>query len=127
MLGPRGNHTQARDYPCDNGPFRFYPFEHEPDNGQAALLWELPSSYDVYGLANISNLTATNAIPNIPPESFLNRVFGPVSPELNPTAGGLGIYRPDYMRLASNGTDYFHAIPVGHVCGGQQHGGWSNR
>lgn len=133
LLGPRGDHTQARDYPCDDGggssPFVFYPFKNEPDNGQAALLEEIPSGYDVYGLANLGNLTFVNPFPNTPPERLLTRMFAAVSPTLDPAAGGLGIDKPAFMRLANKGgIDYDTADkPWGHICGGRKHGGWQNR
>jgi hypothetical protein len=133
LLGPRGDHTQARDYPCDDGagnsPFTFYPFKNEPDTGQAALLAELPSGYDVYALANLRNLTAVNAFPNTPPKDVLDRMFGPVSPTLDAGAGGLGIDKSAFTRLANTGgVDYDNADkPFGHVCGGRRHGGWHNR
>ena len=48
---------------------------------------------------------------------------------LDAGAGGLGIGRSAFMRLANTGgVDYDNADkPFGHVCGGRRHGGWHNR
>ena len=111
-LGARGNHhapdghvsNNARDFPCLRVG-KFYPFQNEQDNGQVALLQELPDHYDVLALANLSNFNATNFVPTLPPQSVLVRMFSPLSDSLDPTAGGLGIDKADFMRDANKG-DY---------------------
>jgi hypothetical protein len=122
LLGPRGVHhldggvtTNAREYPCEfpgKPPVPFYPFFDEPDSGQAALLQELPDKYDVLALANLSNLNVVNYAPNHPPTVVLDRMFGAVSTSLDPKAGGLGAYRPDFMRSVVAG-DYDHVQKPG--------------
>jgi hypothetical protein len=133
LLGPRVVHhhnghvtTNARDYPC--GADIYYPFRNEPDNGQVALLQELPDLYDVLALANLGNLSFTNYIPNVPPSMVLNRMFSPLSASLDPKAGGLGIYAPDLMRAITK-DDYNHVDKPGlpFVCGGGGSTDWSNR
>jgi hypothetical protein len=110
QLPPRGNHTQARDYPCGIVP-KFKPFKDASDTGQAALLQELPSGYDVFALGNVSAVTLVDQFPNLPPNDVLERMFNPVGSSLNPHDGGLGIYRPDFIRSASrNGLSYEQAV-----------------
>jgi hypothetical protein len=107
--------TDAKDFPCSGQSF--YPFTSEPDNGQAALLSELPDIYDVYALANLSTLSLTNNIPQMPPKDVLDRMFGEASSSLDPRAGGLGLYKPDFMREASKG-EYDKARPFSiYACG----------
>jgi hypothetical protein len=84
---------------------KFYPFDNEQDNGQVALLQELPDQYDVLALANLSNFNVINFKPNLPPQSVLVRMFSPLSSSLDPKAGGLGIDKADFMREANKG-DY---------------------
>jgi hypothetical protein len=100
--------TDAKDFPCSAQDF--HPFFSEPDNGQAALLSELPDIYDVYALGNLSTLSVSNNYPQMPPKAVLDRMFGEVSSSLDPTAGGLGLYKPDFMREASKG-EYNNALP----------------
>lgn len=107
--------TDAKDFPCFGQSF--HPFQDEPDNGQAALLTELPDIYDVYALGNLSTLSVSNNYPQIPPKDVLDRMFGEASSSLDPRAGGLGLYKPDFMREASKG-EYDNARPFSlYACG----------
>jgi hypothetical protein len=108
--------TAAKDYYC--GAYIFFPFRDEPDNGQVALLQEAPDKYQLLVLANLSNLTEFHLIPNLPPRDILDRMFTRVSPSLDAGAGGLGIYRPDFMRTFIKGDYNKVDKPGGFVCGG---------
>jgi hypothetical protein len=108
----------AKDYPCFGQGF--YPFQDASDNGQAALLTELPDIYDVYALGNLSTLSLTNNYPQMPPKDVLDRMFGEVSSSLDPRAGGLGLYKPDFMREASKG-EYNNALPSFRLYGCGEH------
>jgi hypothetical protein len=132
LLGPRVVHhnsnrgvtTNARDYPC--GANDYYPFRDEPDNGQVALLQEPPNLYDVLALGNLSTLSVTNYIPAVPPKPILDRMFGPVSSSLDPKAGGLGIYAPDFLR-SDIGPDYDRVQKPGLLqfpCGAGRDAAW---
>jgi hypothetical protein len=117
VLGPRGNHrdknsqvsNDARSYRCRFNSDQFIaPFGNEADSGQVALLQGLPDQYDVLALANLSNLGPFTHAPLLPSNEALHvlkRMFAPLGDSLDPTAGGLGIYKPDFMRSASQG-DY---------------------
>jgi hypothetical protein len=107
---------------------------NESDNGQAALLGAIPNGYDVYALGNDGVLTPTNAIPATPPAAVLNRMFDPLSSSLDPHAGGLGIYRPDFMLSANTVGDYNspansnkRGVPWSGLFCGHGDSGWSNR
>jgi hypothetical protein len=117
-LSPRGNHharnvqvsNNARDFPFFNQPISIYPFRDEPDNGQVALVQELPDQYNVLALGNVSNLSIlpVHLDPNLPPRDVLDRMFGPLDKTLDPKAGGLGINKADFM-ISANGGDYDNA------------------
>jgi hypothetical protein len=127
VLGPRVVHhapkdrhvtTSARDYPCGGKKALspWYPFDDEQDNGQAALLQELPNLYDVLAMGNVNGVDVTHVKPGLPPQSVLNRMFAALSTSLDPSAGGLGIYKPDFIRAANQGKgDYRQAQPF--ACG----------
>ena len=128
VLDPRGNHrsypdnqvsNNARSYRCRFNTDQFIaPFRDESDAGQVTLLQELPDQYDVLALANLSDLGVFNHAPLVPSEAalgVLKRMFGPLGSSLDPKAGGLGIYKPDFMRSASKG-DYNTAQKKDH-CG----------
>ena len=127
VLGPRVVHraprdrhvtTNARDYPCGGKKALnpWYPFDDAQDNGQVALLQELPNLYDVLAMGNVNGIDITHLKPGLPPQSVLNRMFAPLSTSLDPNAGGLGIYKPDFIRAANQGKgDYRQAQPF--VCG----------
>jgi hypothetical protein len=128
VLGPRGNHrsypddqvsNDAQSYRCRfNGDQFNKPFRNEPEVGQVALLQELPDQYDVLALANLSNLGPFIHAPILPSGEVvdvLKRMFSPLGNSLDPKAGGLGIYKPDYVRSASRG-DYNTAQQKDH-CG----------
>jgi hypothetical protein len=127
VLGPRVVHhapkdghvtTNARDYPCGGTKalIPWYPFDDEQDNGQVALLQELPNLYDVLAMGNVTGIDITHLKPALPPQSVLTRMFAPLSTSLDPNAGGLGIYKPDFIRADNQGRgDYRQA--QGFVCG----------
>jgi hypothetical protein len=126
LLGPRLVHhdtngqvtTNARDYPC--GANIYFPFHDEPDNGQVALLQQLPDLYDVLALGNLTNLSATNYIPNVPPKQVLDRMFSPLNTtSLAPEEGGLAIYKPDFMRqIIKNDYNDVEKPGLTPLCGG---------
>ncbi len=127
VLGPRVVHyapkdrhvtTNARDYPCGGTKalIPWYPFDDEQDNGQVALLQELPNLYDVLAMGNVKGIDLTHIKPALPPQSVLTRMFAPLSTSLDPNAGGLGIYKPDFIRADNQGRgDYRQAQMF--VCG----------
>jgi hypothetical protein len=80
------------------------------------LLQELPNLYDVLAMGNVTGIDITHLKPALPPQSVLTRMFAPLSTSLDPNAGGLGIYKPDFIRADNQGRgDYRQA--QGFVCG----------
>ncbi len=119
-LKPSTRHHNAREWTCDRtGDFRFsfQPFDDSktkqvlPDSGQSELMIAKPGTYQVYGLGSRFPDKEPYKM-TVPPGDTLDRMFSPASSSLDPTQGGLGVYRPDFM-LQANPRDY----PADALCG----------
>jgi hypothetical protein len=107
LLGPRQNRARdpRQEYSC--GLTSLKVFQDEPSDGFVADYAQYPDSYDIYALANLSNIDLTHRIPGTPPATTTTRMFGPLGASLDPKKGGLGIYAPDFFREANKGIGEF--------------------
>jgi hypothetical protein len=107
-LAESSKHHNAREWVCTSGggaPFdNQNERQHLPDNGQSELIIGKPAKFQVYALG--SKFPKRDPMDlKVPPAETLDRMFSPASSSLDPTQGGLGIYRPDFM-LHANPRDF---------------------
>jgi hypothetical protein len=99
-------------YECRDGSGQFTkyfgPLRGIPGRAITPLEVNVQPKYDSYVLVNFGNISITHQYPpNYPPQGVLQRMFDPLGRSLDPADGGLGIYAPDYFRVANIGRGTF--------------------